>query len=46
MGLLAKRRDGAFLLKGEMSASMINWKNERDMFIVTAQVGRNSCQLY
>lgn len=27
-----------FLLAGEMSASVINWKNEREMFLLTARV--------
>lgn len=33
-----ERNVWGFLLKGEMGASVINWKNERDVFIVTAQV--------
>lgn len=39
MGLLAKRRDGGFLLKGEMSASVINWKNERHVHSYSSSLG-------
>lgn len=32
-----ERNVGGLLLKGEMSVSVMNWKNERDMFTVTTQ---------
>lgn len=35
-----------FLLAGEMSVSVITWKNERDMFLLIAQVWKGILASY